>query len=262
MSTGYGKLPVRRIGIQLIDPPVDVARDEIGESDLEELVVSIRSQGILQPLLLRIMDERFEVVAGHRRFLAAKRVGLDEVPAFCKVMSDEECLLIRATENLQRKDLTPVEEGKQYWRLMERCRMTIDKISKIVGKSPGVIKRRIDLLRMPETFQRALHQAQINVSVAEELWACPDEGYRDYLLQMAIEHGVTKEVARMWVADRQKELRAKEVQSGGGCEYRSIGEPEPIFRACEACRDPVDLGKMRELRLCRECYMKIMEAIR
>jgi ParB family chromosome partitioning protein len=258
---GYDNLEVKLVPIDLIDRPETIARLEIDAVELEELRASIREQGLHYPLLLNVVGERYEIVAGDRRYLAIKGLGWPDIPAKCKVMSREEVLLIRATENLQRKDLSPIEEGLEYSRMIDVLGISIEEVARKLGKGPGHVKRRLDLLRMPDSFQRALHAKSIAVSTAEELWSCPDEVYREYLLEMSVEHGVTRDVARMWVQDYKKSLRSSPHAGEGSPLERGITENQPIFRACDCCRGPVDMSKLKELRICPGCFRFIVEAL-
>jgi ParB/RepB/Spo0J family partition protein len=259
---GYGTEEVRMVSVALIDPPGQIARLEIDPAEIEELRVSIREQGLHQALLLNEKDDRFEIVAGHRRFLAVQGLGWSEVAARCKKLSQADVVVIRATENLQRRDLTPIEEALQYRALINEGGMPIDAVGRLFGKSVGVVQRHIYLLKMPDSFQKALHGRKLAMSAAEELWSCPDAAYREYLLEMGVEHGVTSSVARMWVDDYKKAQRSKLGGDGGGGGLRPVSEPVPIFRACDGCRGPVDWSKVKELRLCPDCFNAIIEGLK
>ncbi|MEK7556488.1 MAG: hypothetical protein AAB538_00755, partial [Patescibacteria group bacterium] len=170
--------------------------------------------------------------------------------------------VVRASENLQREDLTPIEEARIYRRLVSELGMTLEKAGQMTGKSPGVVKRRIDLLRMPDKFQNALHEKKIGIAVAESLWGCPDDNYRDYLLEMAVEHGITDAVARMWVDDYKKSLRTKAHGTAGGIGGMSVFEDNPIYVTCDACRGPSELPKIKNLRICSACYQAVIDNLR
>lgn len=258
----YAKREVfRKLEIKQIDPPGDITRMEITDVDIAELASSIEEQGLLQPILVNKAGDRFEIVAGHRRYLAHKL--LKRARIMCKVVDidPETVALQRAMENLQRKDLSPLEEGVIYFNLNTAHGLSIDNIAKRSGLSAGVVRRRMDILNMPELLQKAVHEKKVNATVAEELMMCGDPGHRDYLIQMASEHGVTRDVVRLWVSDWKKGLRAGKSASEGGGGVRSILEPEIIYRACDVCKGPVDLAAVRELRMCPGCYRNIKNAL-
>jgi len=249
------------IKVELIDRPETGVRLSIDPAEVDELAQSIRQQGLLQPIVLNKKKGRYEIVAGDRRFLAVQALRRKTISARIVEMSELEVDLARGAENLQRRDLTPYEEGHIYVNLSVKHNMTNDQIGKKMGKSPGVVKRRMDILGMPDSFQRAIHLGKVSVSVAEELLGCSDSAHREYLIEMAIEHGITKEVGRMWVQDWKKGLRRSAEDGGNGGSRKSVMEPEIFYRSCDACRGAVDLNKVQEFRVCPECYKLIADAI-
>ena len=123
-------------------------RQKINEQELQELVSSIREKGVLQPLLVRQKDGGYELVAGERRWLAAKQAGLDKVPALIIDVSDQEALEIALIENLQREDLNPIEEAAAYRKLIDEFGLTQAQIAERVGKDRSTIANRLRLLAL------------------------------------------------------------------------------------------------------------------
>jgi len=224
------KTSFRKISTALIDAPEQADRIEINQDKIKELAMSIQNQGLLQPIVLNENDGRFDIIAGHRRFLAVRSLGLDKIDARVVSFSPDEVALARATENLQREDLTPVEEAKIYARMIDTLNLTYEQIAAKTGRSSGTVRRRMDVIRMPESFQTALHNKKIGLSVAEELWSCPDADYRDYLLEMACDHGITQAIARQWVNDYKKSKRSSPGGNEGGGSLQSVVENQPIYR--------------------------------
>ena len=257
-----GKNEFKSVKLRLIDPPRDITRMEISDSEIAELAQSIEEKGLLQPILLNEDGERYEIVAGHRRFLAVKSLNRGAILAKIVRMDPEQVGLARAVENLQRANLTPVEEGIIYTNLALAHGMSNDEIAKRMGKSAGVVRRRQDILTMPDYLQQFIHHKAISLSVAEELMSCSDKAHRQYLAEMAAEHGVTKEVARMWVSDWRKTLRGSKEAGGGGGLERSVMEPEIIYRPCDVCKGPVDINEMREMRMCTDCHENLTNAMK
>lgn len=258
------KTSFRKVLMSKIDPPGQMDRVAIDQDSLKELATSIQGQGLLQPIVLNQDGERFEIIAGHRRYLAMQSLGLDKIDARIVEFTVDQVALARATENLQRENLSPVEEAKIYARMIETLKLTFEQIAQKTGRSPGTIRRRMDVMRMPESFQAALHGKKISLTVAEELWSCPDSDYREYLLEMACDHGITQMVARQWVADYKKSQRTSTGGNDGGGSLQSVVENQPIYRSCDLCAGPVDLAKVQELRICPACYkqfIKVMESV-
>ena len=250
---------IAEVALYLIDEPKVVDRIEISNKAVTELAVSISEIGLLQPILLRKDGERFEVIAGHRRFLAHKLLGLKVIKAVIRVMTDQEAALARATENLGRVNLTPVEEAVVYYNLVKVYNLSYEEIGKKFGKSPGLIRRRQDLLKMPLQLKNAVHSGQISISVAEELWPITDIPTLDYYLSFALEGGCTALVARQWCKDWRDSCRRKDADVGEGSQVFAPSEPRPIYVSCDLCVGPMVVGQETVLRVCQTCFKTIKE---
>lgn len=249
------------IPIGLIDEPKGIVRMDIDDEGIDELAESISEIGLLQPILVAIDSERYEVVFGHRRLLACRKLQLSEMRCLVREMSQSEVGIARATENIAREDLSPLEEAATYQNLIDGYKMKIEEVAKKMGKTSGTIKRRLDILRMPPTLQKAVHKKQISMTVAEELWAIRDETGLDYYLSFAIENGCTRTVARLWCQDWKDSVRRQENPDGNGRgDPLSPFEPRPTYVACDICEEPVQLGKDKVLRACPNCFTLIQKA--
>lgn len=252
----------REIELDQIDRPDNIVRLHIKESELDELVSSIRERGLRQPIEVVNRDGRFKIVFGDRRYLAHKV--LEKKTILCRVVeiSEKEVVIDRAIENDQRVNLSPFEKAHVYHDLQETGEMEISEISKRMGKSAGVIQRHLNILRMPESFQKALHDKKVNMTVAEELWRCPSADKREYFIELAVDHGITAAIARNWVDDFQKEERSRKAGTGTGGGDLAPFESVPIYRACDVCKDPVEYKDLKELRVCPECHKGILEVLK
>jgi len=255
------KAIVQNVKMELIDRPVDLARLAVQQSEIESLADSIRERGLQQPIKVARKGERFTIVFGDRRFLAYQVLEKKTILATIVDASDEEIAIDRAIENIQRVDLTPVEEGLQYRGMIELLGMKLAQVCRKVGKKEGTIKRKLDLLKYPENFIAAVHAGKVNLTVAEELMACADPGHRDYLLEMAVEHGITKDIARMWVQDWRKSVVPREGAGveGGGAETLHFDKKSYI--ACGLCDDPVDVTKVKTITICQECLNQLYDML-
>jgi len=247
------KQKITEVDLSKIDEPKEIARMEIDPNYISELAQSISEQGLLQPILLRPDADRFEIVAGHCRFLAHRQLGASTIRAIVREMTDQQAALARATENLGRFDLSPIEEAVTYALLVNEHGMSVDQVAKQVGKTTTLIKRRMDLLRMPPVLQKAVHAKAISISVAEELWAIRDETQLEYYLSFALNGGCTQAVARGWAKEWADSVRrsAHGAVEGGG--VSSPLEPRICYLSCDLCQGPVELGKDKVLRLCPAC---------
>jgi ParB family chromosome partitioning protein len=167
----------RRVSIELIRPGAFQPRRRFAEAELDALAQSIREKGILQPLLVRQVageEAAFELVAGERRWRAAQRVGLHEVPVLVRPLADSEALEIALVENLQREDLSPLEEAEAYSRLMEEFGRTQASLAEAVGKSRSHVANTLRLLSLPEPVRRRLDAGELSAGHARALLAAAD----------------------------------------------------------------------------------------
>lgn len=252
----------RYVAMEKIDPPGDGTRLEIPPEEIAELAQSIEERGLLQPILLTPRNERFEIIAGERRYRAHVMLGRDKIQAKVVEADAEAVALDRATENLQRRELSPFEEGMIYAGLRDKHGFTVAQIGQKMGKSPGRVERRLFVLKMPDGVQKAVHYGKISLGVAEELMSCPDQAKRLYFLEMAIEHGITVAVARMWVDEFKKSLRSRAADNEGGNSPPLSFGTQPIYRACDVCSGPVEYKDLVELRVCPVCGEQIGEALK
>ncbi len=167
---------LRHIPIELIEPNPDNPRKIFKEEELEDLSRSLREKGMLQPLLVRRKpDQRtYEIIAGERRWRAAQRAGLHDLPVLIRDMSDGEALEIALVENIQRSDLNPIEEARGYSQLIEQFGYTQQKLAESVGKSRSHIANTLRLLALPEEVRRKLEEGDLTAGHARTLIAKAD----------------------------------------------------------------------------------------
>lgn len=242
-----------------IDEPKGRIRMEISSDRIVELAQSIAEQGLLQPITVRITGDRYEVVYGHRRFLAHQSLEVSSIRAIVAVMTDKEAAVSRATENLAREDLTPIEEGATYKDLVEVHGLRVEQVAAKVGRSPVVVKRRMDLLRMPPALQKAVHEGKIGMSVAEELWPISSEPDLLYYLRFAIANGVTKDVARGWCKEWKDAQRRQGLTGGDSGEVFAPTEPRPHYITCDICLGPVLIQEASSVMVCGGCQKIIKD---
>jgi ParB family chromosome partitioning protein len=168
---------VREVAIETIRPGIFQPRQRFDEVILDELTQSIREKGIIQPLLVRPIDEAdaaFELIAGERRWRAAQRAGLHQVPVLVRSLNDAEALEIALVENLQREDLTALEEAEAYRRLMQEFGRTQASLAETVGKSRSHVANTLRLLALPEIVRRRLQEGALSAGHARALLGASD----------------------------------------------------------------------------------------
>lgn len=165
---------VENIKISDIEPNQFQPRKHFDDESLRELSNSIKEHGIIQPIIVRKVDFGYQIVAGERRWRAAKLAGLKEIPAIIKDFDDQKVMEIALIENLQREDLNPIDEAKAYKSLMEQFNLTQEEISKRVGKSRSAIANSIRLLNLDEKVQNMLMEGKITTGHAKVILAVQD----------------------------------------------------------------------------------------
>ncbi len=169
VKTG-GSSTINEIAIEQIEPNPGQPRHDFDEEALQELATSIREIGIIQPITLRqVAENRFQIIAGERRWRASQIAGLKAIPAYIRTINDEKVMEMALVENIQREDLNAIEIALAYEHLLEENGMTQEKISERVGKSRTAITNYLRLLKLPAQVQMALQKKQIDMGHARAL---------------------------------------------------------------------------------------------
>ena len=253
---------VRDVPLDDVIGPLEPVRGSINMDKVRELAESIREKGQLQDALVRPRDGKYEVVWGDRRFLALKLISASTIRAEIRDLTDEETIILRATENLQREDLTPMEQARIYGQLHSRLQYTVEKIARQMGKNRATIMRYLDLLDLPEEFHNALDAGQISVGVAEILKAIGDEELRRYYLTNAANNGCSMKTAQLWVSDYEATKAAQYYTSSVGADGVVLTPViKPIYYACDLCAEPVELSAARHVLACPACVVKLRSRV-
>ncbi len=167
-------------------------RKGFDEEALASLTASIRELGVLQPLLVRRLDDdRYELIAGERRLRAAKRAGLPSVPVIVRAVDDTTSLEHALVENLHRQDLNPLEEAAAYQQLIEEFHLTHDQVAARVGKSRAAVTNTLRLFQLPPAIQKLVHDNQLSAGHARALLGTPDRGFQEHLAARAVREGLS-----------------------------------------------------------------------
>lgn len=251
------------LDLEGVDPPGDAWRDTIDPDKVRELAESIRSRGLLQAILVRPLNGRYEVVVGHRRYLAHRLLGEIRIKSVVKEMTDEEVLEARSIENDQREDLNPIEKAKGYKRLRDQLGYSIKKISQRMGRSTATVERHFRLLELPEEFQKAVAHGQLSMAVSIILGEIDDESFRRYYFAAAVENGVTADIAERWVHDwKSTRLGIPSGDGGGEGAGQMMEAPTVIYGTCCCCLGPVESSQLKYIPVCPECAIEIKGARR
>lgn len=185
--------------VDSITPHPEQPRQHFDPQRLEELVQTIKEKGVLSPVLVRSHGEGYQLVSGERRWRAARLAGLKEIPAMLREVSDREALEISLIENLQREDLSPLEEAKAYQALMELYGMTQEELAKRLGKDRSTLANSLRLLKLPKSAQEALEREEITSGHARCILSVREDQQESFLktiLAKALSVRAAEELAR------------------------------------------------------------------
>jgi ParB family chromosome partitioning protein len=160
---------LQEVDVDLLEPNADQPRTVFREAKLEELAASIRANGIVQPLLVRRQGQRFQIIAGERRWRAAQRAGLDRVPVVVRDIPDERVLELSLIENIQREELNPIEEANAYRRLIDGLGVTQEDVARRVGRERSSVTNYLRLLKLPEELQQWVEEDRLSMGHARAL---------------------------------------------------------------------------------------------
>ena len=170
--TGLERVVVKPIPLVQISPNPDQPRKKFNETELQELSESIKEKGVLVPIILRTVQNKpylYEIVAGERRYRAAKMAGLSEIPALVKTLTNQNAMEIALIENVQRENLNPIEEAEGYQNLMEKCEYSMNDVSRLIGKSESYIRNLMRINSLPESVKEMVRSGEISASHARTI---------------------------------------------------------------------------------------------
>jgi ParB family chromosome partitioning protein len=215
------------IAIDLIEPSAMQPRTRFDEVKLAELASSIKSNGVVQPLLVRRKGLRFELVAGERRWRAAQLAGLSRVPVVIREVPDDKLLELALIENIQREDLNAIEEAQAYKKLIEMIGLTQELLADRIGRDRSYITNYLRLLRLPPDIQRLIEESKLSTGHARTLLGTDDVDMQRRLARKIIERGLSV---------RETERLVRGMEKGGTVKTRSTQIPssDPNVRAAES----------------------------
>jgi len=179
------------IDIDRIDPNPHQPREDFDEEKLSDLVSSIKADGMLQPIIVRRAGDKYQIIAGERRWRAAKRAGLVSIPATIRDATDPDMLKIALIENLQRQDLNPIEEASAYKALMERHDLTQEIIARFVGKDRSTIANTLRLLALPDEVKAHVSRGTLSMGHARALLSLDDSSAQIALCKRIVDEGLS-----------------------------------------------------------------------
>lgn len=196
------------IDLDLIEPNSEQPRTRFTENNLEELTQSIKANGIVQPIVVRRVGGKYQIVAGERRWRASQKAGLKKIPAVIKDVTDDKLLELALIENIQRQELNPIEEAKAYKNLIETIGLTQEMVAERVGKNRTVITTALRLLKLPNDLQKMVEEEKISAGHGRALLMTEEADLQRQLAKSIIEMSLSvreteKAVKRLTRRDSQ-----------------------------------------------------------
>ncbi len=227
---------LRSLPLALIRPNPLQPRKEFSAADLADLEASIRSNGLLQPVTVRVAGAGYELIAGERRFRAVTRIGWSEIPAIVRGAAetdDKAALTLALVENLQRADLNPIEEGEGYQQLISQFSLTQQEVADVVGKDRSTVANTLRLLALPSTVRRMVREGELTIGHARALLSLGDDHRMVELAKAIIAEGLNvREVER-----RVREAgTARAATKGGAAPKAGVVRPPEVARIEEELR--------------------------
>jgi ParB family transcriptional regulator, chromosome partitioning protein len=214
---------LRDLAVNNIVPNPLQPRTHINEAELIELTASIESSGLLQPVVVRPRNGKYELIAGERRWRAVQRLGWPKIPAVVKEADDQTLLTLALIENLQRDDLSPIDEAAGYQRLSEEFQLAQAEIARLVGRDRSTVANLLRLLRLPESIKALIQDGKLSEGHARALLAVSDESAMIGLAQEVVDQG--------WSV-RELENRTRD-QASAPATTGTSQPPEPRARAAQ-----------------------------
>jgi len=191
---------MQSIQLHLIDEPTDAMRSDVWGDDLDDLARSIEQLGLLQPITLRAVGERYEVIAGHRRLSAFRKLGKASIPSIVRVADDVTGDAMKVHENLYRTDVNPVDQATFLARYAMRTNMTPTELAKQVNRSEAWVLSRLGLLNYPEYLIEMVGEGRLSMASAEVLNQIENLAVRESYCRAAAQQGLSATRARYWLA--------------------------------------------------------------
>ena len=244
---------IHPIPIDKIDDPQIAIRSDLSPEAVEDLTSSIKQVGIIEPLIVRRAGDRFEVIAGHRRLIAATYADLVIVPCLILETDDLHAQTLRLHENLARKDLSPLDWAIWLAQLKQQFKISIAKLAELLKMSEDWVYQRLEINDYPDSLKKALQYNLISFSSARELVKIEDPQKREQYISYAIKGGVTPSLAARWKAEANLTPLPQSALSP------SQSQPPPASQGaenpdiCEICQQEIKLGELRYVKVHDKC---------
>ena len=248
------------ISPDLIDDPQQPIRTEMTPASVEDLVMSIKQVGVIEPLVVKLINKRYEVIAGHRRLYASKLAKLPEVPCYVRKANIEQTEMLKILENLYRADIKPADEAKHFSYLIDKQKMSPVKVAQMISKSLPYVMDRLAILNYPDFLKLALDNGEISFSVAREFARFDDLKQMNTAVFYAKRSGMTQEMARKWVTDFKRSQDTPSIQNVAGVGQYSDSQPIEHTATCVFCKQGLRLIEAEVVYMHTTCLNEVNTA--
>lgn len=225
-------------------------REVFDERALKELAISIKEHGVIQPIIVRSVNGKYEIIAGERRYKASALAGMTKIPAIIRNLDDKESSKVALLENLQRRNLNPIEEARTYQKILEIDQMTQEELAKTMGKSQSAVANKLRLLSLPDEIQDSLLKEQISERHARALLNVPDSKSQSEMLKKIINNKMTvraleEEINRLYPKDgAKKEGDSDKMNDNSASISANFINPNPLTPTAAMPEDTSNYGKV------------------
>lgn len=249
------------VPIDLIDVPdvqhIRLVRDDPG---LDDLARSLTRHGLMNPITVRVVGERYQLIAGNRRLRAAKIAGWSDIRVTVLDVNDTDARDLTIIENLHRLDLTPIEEAVAIQAIIDIDDPPMDDLRRRLGKTENWINSRLALLRWPPSLQQAVHSGDLKLSVAAILARVPGEEARETLISQAIANGINARTASLWLQHENAQAPVQATSQPDQAEPVQLNQAYITRVVCACCKAPTPLPETSNLILCSGCVAMVAAA--
>jgi len=246
LSERSGQEEVRQIRVDEIVPSPYQPRSVFDEERIEELCRTIRTHGVIQPIIVREKNGKYELIAGERRWRAVRRLGLEHIPAIVRNLNDSQAASVSLIENLQREELTAIEEAMAYQQLIQLHGLTQESLAQRLGKSQSTIANKIRLLQLGEPVRQALLERKISERHARALLALPNEELQNKVLGEILEKDLTVKQTEDRVS---LQLQVLEADGEKRKDRRRVSFAKDVRLAINTIRQSLDMVTSAGLRV-------------
>lgn len=247
------KHDIQNISVDLIDDPIAPIRSDLNDNNISDLAVSIKSVGIIEPLIVRARGKRYEVIAGHRRLAASRLAGLAALPCIVRDLTEKDGDILKIHENLYREAIDVVDEAEFINSALHRLKLKVDEFAQLINRSPSYVRERLKILNYDDYMVQALQKKQISFSVARYLSRIENPDRRREYTSYAVSNGITPRLAQMWY-QTSKEGNLPEQPVGEIVDDPSGVETTTVqLHPCTACKEDLPLEDLRLIYVCVKC---------